>query len=135
MASPNLDISVGFTLTLPNSNLTMQVVDVTPPEISVESINTSHQGTSNWHTFEPSELRDGGRLSVEVHVNPDQDPETLVGVKETAIVLTWPSTATWTFAGHVESYAPGSMALDQKMTGTVNIKVSGDISVAVGTGG
>lgn len=140
MASPNVDVSVGFTLSLPTSAAdNMQVVDVTPPEISVEDIDTSHQNHTGddvgWMLFVPGELRNGGTLAVEVHYQPDTDPLTFVGVAETAIVLTWPSTATWTFPGYVQSATPGSMPLNQKITGTLNIKVGGKITVAAGAGG
>lgn len=129
MASPNVDVSTGWTLSLPVSGATFQVEDPTPPARTVEDVPTSHQGTTTLATYIPSDIGEGGELGLSAHFNPDTDPDDFVGVVETAAVLTSPAGATWTMGGYVKGYTPGTMTLNQKMLTDIVFKVSGDIVV------
>jgi hypothetical protein len=121
------DIAVGISLTFPVSGFTAEKLDFELPEISVEDIPTSHQLTTTAMTFDPADLVDNGELSFSFHFEAGKNPP--VGVKETAMILTFPDSTTWTFAGHMKSYK-GTGALNQKMTGDAVVKVSGDIMIA-----
>ncbi len=68
-------------------------------------------------------------MALTAHFNPDKDPDDFVGVVETAIVLTSPAGATWTFPGYVNGYTPATMTLNQKMLTDITIKVAGDVVV------
>ena len=130
------DVAVGITLTFPVSGFTAEKLDFDGPEISVEDIATSHQGTTGMMTFDPADLADPGEISFSFHFEPGTNPP--VGVQETAMVLTWPDSTTWTFAGYMKSYK-GTGQLNQKMTGDATVKVSGNIlidpqGVGVGSG-
>jgi hypothetical protein len=133
MASPTVDIATGFTIAFPNSSFSAEVIGVQPPGTTCEDHNVSHMGTTNEHSFKPSDLNDPGEMTINIHMNPDTAIP--VGTEETAILLTWPSTATWTFAGYIKSYTPDDMPLDEKMTGTLVVKVSDAIAISAGTGG
>lgn len=106
-----------------------EILDVTPPGVSRESIQTSHMGTTIAHDFIPSKLVDWGELSVELQFDPGDDPPINTDPEE--IIITFPNSAatTWTFQGFMTGYEP-SAPLEDKMTASATIKVTGDVTVA-----
>ena len=126
MASPDVDIGTGFTVAFGTSGFTAEIVDVTPPGASRESIDVTHQGTTTARIFTPADLYDAGELSLSIHFNPDTDPPIDGDVEE--VTLTFPSTATWVFNGFMTDYSPTG-PLEDKMTADVTVKVSGDINI------
>jgi len=130
MASPNVDIGTGITITFETSGFTAQILDVTPPGMSRESIDVTHQGTTGQKIFTPGDLYDPGELSFDIHFNPDTTPP--VGSAAETITIRYPSGSTWQFTGFCTGYAP-SAPLEDKMTGTVTVKVTGAITIATST--
>ena len=129
MASPLVDIGTGITIAFGTSGFTCEILDVTPPEATRESIQTSHQGTTTAHTFTPTDLYDPGGLEISFHFNPDTDPP-IDGAAED-ITITFTSGATWAFSGFMTNYA-ASAPLEDKMTGSATFKASGDITITAG---
>lgn len=125
MASPAVDNATGITLVAGTSGWSAQVTDFGGPSISRESIDVTHQGTTNARIFNPADFYDGGDLSVSGHFNPDALPP-INTVNETW-TITWPGGATWAFSGHMSGFDPGAV-LDQKMEFEATIKVSGEIT-------
>jgi len=141
MASPLAGVSHGYSITFPVSGFTAEFKDVTLPPTAVESIETTHQGSDDGlgHTpitadsvFLPSLVRQTGEASLEIHFNPDKQPETFVGVVETAMVVTHPSLATWTFGGFIKEYTPGGHDHNGLMMGTLVVVRSGATTYAAG---
>lgn len=126
MASPLVDIGTGITIVFGTTGFTAQIVDVSGPGLSRESIDVTHQETVDARAFTPADLFDGGELSFDIHFNPDTDPP-VDEVAET-ITITWPAGATWAFNGFMTGYEPAA-PLDDKMTGSVTVKVNGDITI------
>lgn len=119
----------GITITFASGFLA-EIIDTTPPEMSRESIDTSHTTTPDGAmTFMPSDLIDYGEAQCELNFDEaasppiDEDAET--------VVINFPSGATWTFEGFMTNYAP-SAPIDDRMTASVTIKVSGKITIAGG---
>lgn len=132
MASPLIDISYGFGISFPVSGFLAEIVSVHPPGQTVEDIDSSHQGMTNAiRTFSPSDLKTQGELTIGVHFNPDGAAvrKSPLGVVETEILITFPSTATWKFAGYCNNFEPADMALDEKMMAELTFKVSGIITI------
>lgn len=119
-----VDVATGITLVFGTSGFTAELLDMTPPEGSREAIQTSHQGTTGQHTFTPADLVDWGELRIDFHFNPATEPPINEAVEE--LTLTWPDGDTWVFNGFMTNYSGGAV-LNEKMTGSATIKVSGDV--------
>ena len=122
-------VGTGTTISF-ESGFLAEILDVTPPGMSRESIATSHMGTAdNAHTFTPAKLVDYGELSVDIGFDPSAEPP--ITDAASAIVITFPdSTAsTWTFNGFMTGYEAAD-PLEDRMTASCTIKVTGKITVA-----
>ncbi len=60
MASPNVDVSTGWTLSLPVSMATFDIEDPTPPARTVEDVPIAHQLTTGNMPYIPADLTEGG---------------------------------------------------------------------------
>jgi len=126
MPSDPVDVAVGITIVFADSAFTAEITDVTPPNPSRDSIETSHQGTVDAKSFMPADLYDSGEASFDFHFNPDTDPP--VDQPTEAITMTFPSGATWVFSGFMTDYAPDA-PLNDKMVGSATLKVTGVIVI------
>lgn len=104
-----------------------EILDVTPPNASLEAIQTSHMGTTVAHTFTPADLIDWGELNCQLAFDPAEDPP--MGTVAT-FTITFPDddTTTWQFSGFITGYEP-SVPMEDRATADVTIKVSGDVTV------
>jgi len=130
----NADIATGITIVFGTSGFTADILDMTPPGLSRESIDTTHQGTTGAKEFIPADLYDGGELQFDIHFQPGTNPP-IDGAVET-ITITYPDSTTWAFSGFMTGYEP-TAPLEGKMTATVTIKVTDEITVdefGVGSG-
>lgn len=125
MAAPKVDISHGITIQFLTSGFTAQILDVTPPALTRKSINTSHQGTSTAETFLPGDLHDPGELVYDIHWLPGQSPP--INQPPEQIRINYPGGGSQLFVGFLTNCAPRAPHED-KMTATVTVKVSGQIS-------
>ena len=132
MTSPAHGIGTGITIEFKRSGFTAEILDVTPPGRTREAVDVSHQLTVGAQIFLPKKLHDPGELSFDIQFNPDTDPPIDQAPEE--IVLTFPSTATWTFQGFMTGYEP-STPIEDKMTASVTVKVSGAVVPVAGVGG
>lgn len=130
MASPDFDVSVGWTLAisggLANNGITFIINTPTPPDTTVDDILTSHQGTTTAHTHAPADLLENGSCTLNVNYEADNIPT--VGVEDETFTLTAPDAETQIWTGYIQSYTPDAMELNTKETAVVVIKVSGDFS-------
>ncbi len=126
MPSPDVDIGTGITIGFGTSAFAAEITDITGPGLERESVETTHQGTEDARTHAPVDLFDAGELGFDIHFNPDTDPP--IDQPEETITITWPSGATWVFQGFMTGYEPAT-PLEDKMTGSVTIKITGDITI------
>lgn len=126
MASPSVDISTGWTAAFATSSFSIQLVDLTPPPMTRETRQTSHQGTTAVHSKMPADFSDRGDLVFTGHYNPDTDAP--IDSAEEQITLTSPAGATWVFQGFMTGYEPDA-PLNEVMTVTVTCAVNGDITI------
>jgi len=121
-------IGTGTTVSIGGSAVA-EILDVTPPGMSRESIATSHMGSTTAHSFLPSKLYDGGEVGLEIAF----DPNWAVPISDDAasVVITFPDSgsSTWTFNAFVTGYEPAD-PLEDRMTATLTLKVTGEITIA-----
>ncbi len=121
----------GFGITITGAGIASgtEIIDVTPPSVSRADIKTSHAGTTGAHTFIPADLIEGGQLTFDV-VFTGARPTLAAGQTPTSYVITFKSGGpTWTFDGYINSFAPKA-PIEDRMTGTIGIKVAGEIEVS-----
>lgn len=123
------DIGTGTTITFGTSSFTAEIMSVNGNDITREDIDTTHMGTTNYRTFIPADLVDGGSIELEINFDPDSQPP-IAGAAET-ITITFPlpagqsTPADLEFSGYVNSWSWG-VPNEEKMTATLTIKVDGN---------
>lgn len=119
------DSGFGTTITF-STGYFAEIISVDGPDLSRESIDTTHMGTtSGLMTFIPSDLIDNGTLSVEMAYVPGTAPP-ISSAAET-VTVTYPGGTTAAFSGFMTSFSP-SIPIDDRMTASAEIKVSGAIT-------
>ena len=124
MANPTADVGTGITVTFGTSSFASEIVEVTPPGSSREALDTSHQSTVTYKTFEPATLVDNGALQCLVNFDPATTPP-IAAVAET-VTIAFPSAAAWDFTGFMTDFTPLGM-YENVMRATYALKVSGAI--------
>ena len=125
------DIGTGTTIAFGTSSFSAELLGISQDGMSRPAIDTSHMGTSTWKTFMPGDLVDNGEVQMEIAFNPDNQPP-ISAVAET-ITITFPvpagssSGATAAFSGFVTDWGVQG-PLEERMTSTITIKVSGQIT-------
>jgi len=122
------EIGTGTAITFASGFLA-EIIDISGPGGSRESVQMSHMLTTTAHIFSPVDLVDWGELTIELLFNPGTTPP--IGSAEEIVTITFPNSAgtTWTFTGFMTGMEP-AIPLEDRMTTTVTIKVDGDISIA-----
>jgi hypothetical protein len=125
----------GSTITLPGVTVA-EVLDISWSGVSRQTIDTTNMATgaktsdSGGRTFIPAPPSDAGELTIEA--NLDSTGSTWISCIDAAaadVVLTFPSSGTWTAVGFVTN-ASFSVPLDDKITASLTLKLTGDIVVA-----
>jgi hypothetical protein len=125
-------ISFGGILTNSSNSSTYRVNGINWGGISREVVDASHMLTSGGKEFLASENYDPGEISVEIHFDPSISPiPTMTNVSTTQIVAVrfangGTNTALWSAYGFLSQFEAGAPK-DDMMTGTVTIKLSGNI--------
>ena len=100
-------------------------------------IETSHMTTSSgWRTFQPSDLKNPGELTVEISFDPDEAPPITAAAETVTVTFPIPTggntAATWACSGYMKSMS-NAVPFDGKMTATCVIKFSGVPTFTPGT--
>jgi len=125
-------VSTGATIEFGTSGFTAEIVDFTPPPASREALDTSHQGTKTAKTFTPAKLVDWGELTFQIHADPATDPPINSSPEDITITFA-EDNDTWQFSGFITGYEL-SGTLEELITGTVTVKVTGDVTISAGSG-
>ena len=124
MANPTVDVGTGCTIVFGTSAWSAEITDFNPPSMTRETIDTTHQGTTGARTHDVTDLYDGGEFSMEVHLDPNNEPP-IGGAMET-VTITFPDTQTMVFTAGMTGFDP-TVPLDGKMVATATFKISGTI--------
>lgn len=125
------DVGTGTTIVFGTSSFTAEILNVGQDGIDRIAVQTSHMTTTNSHTFMPGDLVDEGEVTLEFAFNPNNQPP-IRGAAET-VTITFPipaggsAGATAQFTGFIKGWDWGA-ALEEKMTGTATLKVSGTVT-------
>jgi hypothetical protein len=128
-----VDVGTGTTLTGGTSGWTSPILSIEVSDISRESVETSHLGTTTAKTFMPGDLYDPG--SIELEILFDTDNVSSVGLPPiSAAAETWTITfpipsglatgATAAGSGFLTGWG-WSIPLEDRVTGTVTLKMTG----------
>lgn len=116
-----------------------EVYSVTPPETSVDQVDVTHYGSPNRsREFKPA-LSDNGTASAEMNYVPGSDTDQRIrAMKDNGEVIgfqvTYEDGTMVEFTGFVTSYAQ-SLPVDDRMTATIQIKVTGEVTLTPAGGG
>lgn len=118
----------GTTLTI-DSQLMGDVLSIGAPTLTVTTIDSSDLDSTT-RTFIGG-LKDGGELTFELAYNPSgTDHQALItdiDGTEKACVVTWSDTKTTSFNAIVTAFS-SSAAMDDKITASVTMKISGAVT-------
>lgn len=117
-------VATGTTVAL--TGFVARITSITPPNISRESLETSHLGSVDWKEFLPGKLSDGGEFGATIQFDPAVNPP--LNAPDEA-VITFPDGETMTFDCFLTNYAPAA-DLETIMTATVTFKVTGPVVFA-----
>lgn len=107
-----------------------EVLDIRPPACTRGKVDTTHMLTQVARENLPTVLKEWGELEVDMAFDPaarlpmDRTP--------TECVITFPDGETWTFDGWMSRYEP-TVPLEDKMTTTAALQVSGDVNIQGGS--
>lgn len=116
-----------------------EVLNVTPPSDTVDIIDATHMASVNRTREYIPGLIDPGEASIEMNFVPGSAADLAIQALKGLSVTTnfqiifapgGSGAVTWTFAGFLTGYEPAA-PFDDKMTATVNIKVTSSYTTGV----
>lgn len=124
------NIGTGTTVTFGTSGFSFDLLNVNWDGIERVVINTSHMGTTDAHTFMPGKLPDNGEIQIEGAFIGNLDPP-IDGATETITVDVAGAGAghRWAASAFMRNFSLG-IPLEEKMTFTATLKVSGAITIS-----
>ena len=104
-----------------------EVLSVTPPSISVETVDATHMGSDDGFREFLSALKDGGEVTVNLNYVEASATllQTLVLAGRETFRITLPGSSTIVFTGIPTNFAFDEVVIDDKVTMSLTIKVSG----------
>lgn len=109
-----------------------EVFNITPPSFVADRVEVTHmQSPSRTREYKPGMITPG-TASLQMNFIPGSPSDILVRAMQVAGTstthrITFPNDVTWEFEAAIESYEPAD-PVDDRMTATVNITVSGNIT-------
>lgn len=112
------------------------VFSASPPSAEIDTVDTTHFGSADRRREFIPGLTDSGTVSIEMNYVPNSATDQFVeawrlSFTTRAIRVTFPNGARSSFSGFVLTYQ-SSVPLDDKMTASLEIKVSGAVTMAAG---
>ncbi|MFE3839478.1 phage tail tube protein [Pseudogemmobacter sonorensis] len=113
-----------------------EVFEITPPSSTVSEVEVTHFRSSGRRREFIAGLTDSGTASLQMNFVPGSvSDQRILALRESGDVLpmriTYPNGVTVTFDGFIQEYTP-AIPLDDRLTATVNIRVTGDVVIAEG---
>lgn len=104
-----------------------EVLSITPPSISVETIESTHMASDDTFREYIAGLRDGGEVTVNMNYVESSATllQTLVLAGLETFKVTLAGSSTIIFSGIPTGFAIDDIVIDDKMTMSLTIKVSG----------
>lgn len=110
-----------------------EVTNITPPGMSRDSVDASHEQSPNaWREFIPG-MKDGGEVSFDINFVPGGSTTLLLLAEMDAAPgnkqIVWPTGEIMSFVSFETGFEPDT-PIDDKMVATVTYKVSGQPTLA-----
>jgi predicted secreted protein len=114
-----------------------EVIEIGPPNETIDLIDATHMQSPDRRREFISGLKDGGDATVVLNYIPGNTSESIILAAKTAAVavgcqIEFPDGSTWDFDAIVTGYEP-SLPIDDKMTLTVTMKVTGATDITAVT--
>lgn len=111
-----------------------EVLSVTPPSISVETVDATHMGSDDGFREFIASLKDGGEVTVNLNYVEASATllQTLVLAGMETFKITFPGSSTFIFSGIPTAFAFDDVVIDDKVAMSLTIKVSGKPVYAAG---
>lgn len=109
-----------------------EVFNITPPNFEADDVDVTHNQSPNRTRETIAGLKTPGDCSFEMNFVPGSASDVLIRAllttgEQRACKITFPNAEAWSFLAAVKGYEV-SMPTDDKMTATVSMQVSGDIT-------
>lgn len=116
---------IGLTVSF-NSGFLARITDISL-NLSVDDIDVSHFGSSDYKEYIPTALREPGELSCTIHLDPSLEPP--VGDTPEQITITFPDSegSSWVFDGYMKTFNITG-AVGDVMTADCTLKATGAIT-------
>lgn len=122
-------IGTGLAITF-QSGILAEITSASWSGVTREQIESSHMGTTGGRTYIPGTLYDSGSLEVGlIFDNPDAAWDTAMAAAAETVTVTFSNGNTWAASGSMQEFE-WTAPLEDRMTATATIKLSGDITVA-----
>ncbi len=131
-----IDLGTGAAIVFAASSFSANITGININGISRGSVDTTHLGTATARTFIPTDLIDAGELELEIQHDVNKYPP-IKGAPET-ITVTHPlstggtTAGSYSFSGFATNY-DANIPLEELQTGTLTIKITGDITTTAQT--
>lgn len=104
-----------------------EVLSVTPPSISVETVDVTHMGSDDGFREYKAGRRDGGEVTVNMNYVEASATllQTLVLAGYETFRITFPDSSTYVFSGIPTAFSFDDVVIDDKVAMSLTIKVSG----------
>lgn len=132
---PNpIDVGTGITIAFGTSGFAPYILSLDGIGYARDVVETTHLGTTGGKEFRPGDLYDAGELTMTVAHDPSISPPMLAVQQAEVVTVTWPipsgltTGATWVCNGFMSNYQ-ATGPLEDKMTASVTVKLSGDSAI------
>ncbi len=117
-------VGTGTTISFGTTSFVAELLSISGPSASRESIDMSHMGTTKAKVFTPADLVDWGEVTMEIAHAPGAAVHVPIEEAAEEITITYADSgsSTLVFTGHVTGYDPG-IPMEERATGTITIKV------------
>jgi predicted secreted protein len=111
-----------------------EVFNITPPSFEADDVDVTHNQSPNRTRETIAGLKTPGDCSFEMNFIPGSASDVLIRAllgsgEQRACQIEYPNAETWDFLAAVKGYEI-SAATDDKMTATVSMQVSGDVTAS-----
>ena len=143
MAGTPVNKGTGTTIVFATTGFTSELLNLDLGGTSRESIETTHMGTPvssapgfGSRTYIPGCLSDPGEITLELHLDPDKTPP--IDAEPETVTITFPlvsgdtTSPIWNATAFCNG-ADAAVPLEDKMTQTITLKVSGKITITPAT--
>lgn len=125
------DLGLGAIFSLSVSSQSSAIRSITMPEFVIDSIETSHLGTTNYKTYMPADLTEPGEITIEYLWDATSDAAIARGADE-IVTVTWPvhtagntQKASFVADGFVTSVKFPDFGVEDLQIATLTFKLNG----------